>query len=590
MGKKESTKRVGVDKNNFTVLSALKYFSIFYDKMHFNFFLFYFGRLITMLESVIVPILIGLMINLVVYYQDFERFLQVGMILLCVCVFCCVLNYLIYEIYSDFWNKIVERIRKKTYSIVLHMTATGLSNSNYGDLSQQIQWKVTECVQLVVKNVIHNVNNILQIFVCIFLIFRISVLLGVVTVVLLPISGYISWTGGKVIRKEKNRNQQEYGRYINWMYEVFGHYKELRLLSAESRVESKLIEHQQELIKTDVKASIATILAQNIINNVNVWVQMILYVILAWLSVKEGLTIGTVTVVLGYYTTLNKSILVVVGDYFSIQGRMSILQRVSEILEAETETDTGTISGELQNATVSFKDVTFAYRGKEDVLRDFNLDISAGEKLAIVGESGCGKSTLAYMLIGFYRPNSGTVLLNGRALEEYSLSYLRRNIGVVQQEIFIFDGSIRDNIMIGNPDATEEMMINAVKAAGAYEFIMEMEDKFDTMLGKNGRQLSGGQKQRISIARVYLKNPSLIIFDEATASLDQATEEKILGDWEQILAERTAIVIAHRKSSVMMCQKIALMEEGRIVEIGTPEYMAKNSAKFRTLFAIGEGE
>ena len=134
------------------------------------------------------------------------------------------------------------------------------------------------------------------------------------------------------------------------------------------------------------------------------------------------------------------------------------------------------------------------------------------------------------------------------------------------------------------------MMINAVKAAGAYEFIMEMEDKFDTMLGKNGRQLSGGQKQRISIARVYLKNPSLIIFDEATASLDQATEEKILGDWEQILAERTAIVIAHRKSSVMMCQKIALMEEGRIVEIGTPEYMAKNSAKFRTLFAIGEGE
>ena len=218
------------------------------------------------------------------------------------------------------------------------------------------------------------------------------------------------------------------------------------------------------------------------------------------------------------------------------------------------------------------------------------MTLQVGEKIAVVGESGCGKSTLAYMLLGFYRPQSGEILIDGKPIQQYTLSSLRENIGIVQQDVLIFDGTVRENIMIGRTNASEDDMIQACKAAGVYDFVMEMDDQFDTKLGRNARKLSGGQKQRIAIARVYLKNPSILIFDEATASLDKETEGQIHMNWEKVLQGRTAIIIAHRQSSVMLCDRVAIMQNGRIIEEGKPEQMEKESAAFRTLFAIQEVE
>ena len=192
------------------------------------------------------------------------------------------------------------------------------------------------------------------------------------------------------------------------------------------------------------------------------------------------------------------------------------------------------------------------------------------------------------MLLGFYRPQAGEILIDGIPIQSYTLSSLRENIGIVQQDVLIFDGTVRENIMIGKPDASEEEMIQACKAAGVYDFVMEMEEKFDTRLGKKARKLSGGQKQRVAIARVYLKNPSILIFDEATASLDKDTEEQIHMNWKKVLEGRTAIVIAHRQSSVMLCDRVALMKNGKIIEEGKPEQMKKENKAFRTLFAIQE--
>ena len=159
-------------------------------------------------------------------------------------------------------------------------------------------------------------------------------------------------------------------------------------------------------------------------------------------------------------------------------------------------------------------------------------------------------------------------------------------MGVVQQEVLIFDGTIRHNIMLGNQDATEKDLIRACKAAGIYDFIMETENQFETILGRNGRELSGGQKQRIAIARVYLKKPPIIVFDEATASLDNETEAQIHIAWKKVLEGRTAIIIAHRQSSVMLCDKVAVLENGQIIETGTPNELQRNSDNFCRLFAI----
>ena len=575
--------------NKLNYFSTLKYLKQFFNKLYFRFFLFYLGRLVTMLEEIIVPILVGIMINQIVYYKNFPLFLTVSIVFLCLCVFSCLIYYLVYEIYSDFWNRIMDRVRKKMYSTMLHMEAEDMANANYGDLAQQIQWKVMACVQFIVRNVIHNVNNVLNIVICLVVVFNISVLIGAVFIIIVPISGFVSWKFGKKIRIERNRNQESYGQYISWLYEIFSSFKDLRLLGAEHRVKEKFKVYQKNLIDTDVKAGIAALMAQNIIANVNTWIQMILFALLAVLSVKVNLTIGSVFVVLTYFATMTRCLKAVCENYMDAQERMSVIQRLKDVMETPTATDQpGSSELVINHAVVDFNDVTFAYKDKAPIINNLNLKLSVGEKVAVVGESGCGKSTLAYMLLGFYHPQKGSIVIDDQSINECTLESLRKNIGIVQQEVLIFNGTVRENIMVSKPEATEDEMIAASKAAGVYDFVMEMDDKFDTRLGRKARKLSGGQKKRIAIARVYLKNPPIIIFDEATASLDKQTEAQIHANWREILKGRTAIVIAHRQSSVMLCDRVALMQGGQIIEQGTPEEMAKNSSAFRTLFALQE--
>ena len=191
-------------------------------------------------------------------------------------------------------------------------------------------------------------------------------------------------------------------------------------------------------------------------------------------------------------------------------------------------------------------------------------------------------------MLGFFQQEDGEIRIDGKNISECTLESVRKSIGVVQQDVLIFDGTVRYNIMLGNENATEEDLIRVCKAAGVYDFVMEMEEQFETVLGRNGRQLSGGQKQRIAIARIYLKNPPIIIFDEATASLDNETELKIHEAWKKMLERRTAIVIAHRLSSVMLCDRVAILSEGSIAETGKPDEMRRSSDRFRNLFAIME--
>ena len=316
---------------------------------------------------------------------------------------------------------------------------------------------------------------------------------------------------------------------------------------------------------------------------------MVLYAVLAFLALYENLSIGSVIVILTYFSILTESLSRVSSNYMDAQNRISIIQRMKDLMDQPmVESQEGKEVLKVREGDIVFQEVSFSYQDNEPVIENLNLHIGQGEKIAIVGESGCGKTTLSYMLLGFYKPEAGEIRIDGKRISDCTLESVRHNIGVVQQEVLIFDGTIRYNIMLGNENATEEELIRACKAAGVYDFVMEMEDQFETLLGKNGRLLSGGQKQRIAIARIYLKNPPILIFDEATASLDNETELQIHEAWEKILKGRTAIVIAHRQSSVMLCDKVAILSHGRIAETGSPDDMVKGSDRFRTLFAIRE--
>lgn len=233
---------------------------------------------------------------------------------------------------------------------------------------------------------------------------------------------------------------------------------------------------------------------------------------------------------------------------------------------------------------VAFEDVSFSYNGKDLVLRRFSLDIPRGKTVAIVGPTGAGKSSVASLLLRFYDIQSGRITLDGRDIRQYALSSLRRSIGIVQQDVFLFSDSIRENIAYGRPDATEQEIIEAAKLADAHEFIMKLPDGYDSAIGERGVKLSGGQKQRLAIARVFLKNPPVLILDEATSALDNETERKIQQALQDLSHNRTTLVIAHRLATIRHADSIVVLTKEGICEQGTHGELMERKGLYYELY------
>ena len=243
-----------------------------------------------------------------------------------------------------------------------------------------------------------------------------------------------------------------------------------------------------------------------------------------------------------------------------------------DIRDSENAVDIGAVDGEIE-----FKDVSFSYvKGEKEILNHLNLHIKKGGNVALVGPSGGGKTTLCNLIPRFYEAESGEILLDGKNIRDITLRSLRSNIGVVAQDVYLFSGTIRDNIIYGKADATEEEIIEAAKKAGAHEFISSLPNGYDTYVGERGVKLSGGQKQRISIARVFLKNPPILLLDEATSALDNESEKLVQESLERLAKGRTTLTIAHRLTTIRNADEIVVLTEEGIAEQGShSELMAK---------------
>ena len=266
------------------------------------------------------------------------------------------------------------------------------------------------------------------------------------------------------------------------------------------------------------------------------------------------------------------------------QNGMSGFERYEEIMNEENEKEIPNAK-ELKDVKgkITIKDVTFRYDNKESILENFNLDIEAGKMVALVGPSGGGKTTICNLIPRFYDYESGQIFIDDVDISTVTLKSLRENIGIVQQDVFLFTGTIKENIMYGNPNATDEEVIEAAKNACLHDFIMGLEDGYDTFIGERGVKLSGGQKQRISIARVFLKNPAILILDEATSALDNVTEYEIQKALEELSKDRTTIVVAHRLSTVKNSDEIVVLTDKGIEERGTHEELIKLGGVYSNL-------
>jgi ATP-binding cassette subfamily B protein len=295
-----------------------------------------------------------------------------------------------------------------------------------------------------------------------------------------------------------------------------------------------------------------------------------------------------------YVTTLLATIRRIIEFAEQFVKGMTGIERFVELMDAEVDIldEPGAEPLHDVEGRIEFDHVSFEYQDDHTmVLDDLTLTIRPGERLALVGPSGGGKTTLCNLIPRFYDATSGTILIDGQELRKITLQSLRNNIGIVQQDVYLFSGTVYENIVYGRPGASREEVIEAAKLAGAHEFISELKDGYDTYVGERGTKLSGGQKQRISIARVFLKNPSILILDEATSALDNESELIVNHSLDRLAQGRTSITIAHRLTTIQNADRILVLNDGHIIEEGSHrELMEKGGFYYQLYTSVQDGQ
>lgn len=561
-----------------------------YIKPHIKHFIRYcVGWFLETILSLTTPILFGIMINAIVYYGDTDTFFEVGVVFIVVSIFSCILFFLIYAQHQYLMGRYMLDIRMRILESMYGATAEYLSSLRAGDVVNLIQRYVEECVHFLTRNIVRVSNNVLMTILYISYVFILSPEMGFFMLVAVPLSVFNSVRFGKKIREYQDILRVKNDDFTSWSFEMFSGIRDLRMLGAQQKINKRFIAENKVIIHTDIKSGISILSSTKVNEFINLIVQLGIFSIAAYMTYEGRMTIGTLLIILTFFKCLVERVTMLATNYMDVQMRIPILETIKNFIESPSESEwKGADDLNIEIGDIEIKDISFQYSGAETLFSGLSFDIKAGERLAIVGKSGCGKSTLAYMLLGFYLPSKGNILIDGKNIEDCSLKSLRRNIGLVAQDVLIFDGTIKENLLMGRCSASDAEIERACCAAGIQEFINNLPDGINTVIGSKGIALSGGQRQRIAISRIYLKEAKILIFDEATSSLDSGMEEKIHNAWEELINGRTSIVIAHRLSSVQMCDRVLMMEDGKIVASGTPKELIESNSKFRELFAIGE--
>lgn len=568
-----------------TMNSRLKFIYGYVKSYKFIFLRLFFVIIATTMLGVSFPYIFGAIVDALFYGENVTLFFQLGGLYFIVFFINQIFHYNLEMTLTHLYNEFLFDIKKNIFSKVLTYKSKELDKISTGDILYRINFDTDEVLAFFKSDIFYGLSAVLEFLLCLLVSAYISWILAGVVFILTLISFVVSNALSKKLQPLYKKNSELTGQNQSWLFEILNGMRDLRLLNAIGHCASLYFEREKDIIDNNERIVDREIIADRINAGIQLIASIIIFVVGAFHIGADLLTLGGLIAVIDYYNRMIAIANRIYKKILSLSKRVVAIDRIMDTVGKESEENEGTFTNTQKlKGQIEFKDVSFSYEEKKEVLSNVNLTIKAGEKFAIVGKSGAGKSTITELICRLYDVDKGKILLDGLEINNYELEEYRKVIGLVQQSGTIFTGTLRYNLIFSNDKHMDAEIWKLLKMVDMHDFVKRLPMELDTVLSSSVPIMSGGQQQRLTLLRVYLRKPQILVLDESTSALDNDTEENVLRASEELFRDNTIIVIAHRLSTIIDSDKIAYLEDGKIVACDKHDVLYRTCLEYKLFY------
>ena len=569
-------------KSSYVIKRVLKYIG----KYKFSFIISLVLTLFSTVCTLYIPVLAGEAIDMIVGKSNvnFAGLTKILILILVAIIIGGISQYFTNTLNNRMANNTVKNMRTDAFNNLQYVPVSYIDSRNTGDIVSRIIADAEQFSDGLILGFQNLFSGVITILGTLFFMFTINIWLALIVLVLTPLSLFVSKFISKRTYKYFKKQSEQRGKETSYIEEMLSNIKVVKSYHREDENSENFDVINEELGKDSLNATFFSSLTNPCTRFVNSIVYAVVGLSGALFAINGIITVGNLSASLAYANQYTKPFNDITGVITELQNAIACAGRLLEVIDAKRESDAkGQLPSNVKgDFTVS--DVAFSYDKNKELIKNLSFELKSGQRLAVVGPTGCGKTTLINLLMHFYDIDSGSIKVDGVDINTVSRKSLRQNVGMVLQDTWLKSGTIKENIVFGNENVTDEQVIEAAKKSHAHSFIKKLHNGYDTFIGEDGGSLSTGQKQLICITRLMLNPPPILILDEATSSIDLLTEQRITRSFMKLMKDRTSFVVAHRLKTIVESDLILVMKDGKVIESGTHKSLMEQNGFYKELY------